>query len=131
MKNILKPAVEEVAQYTCDVTGLPLPNGPAATITINGGYGSPMDGATCRLDLSEKASMVVIPLLRALLIDGGALMPYLTNSMLMWEEAKERRITRREQAKLLKRLEKLRCYRRRVLTTVKKGLKESADRTRR
>ena len=125
MKTVLKPGVPEVAQYDCDVTGLPLRDGPVATITVKCGYGSIYDGHTFELDLSEKAAEVVLPLLRALLLDGAPFEPHLKESCFFDRSLGEKRISRRECAILLRHLEKLRRCRRRTLPIVKRGLVES------
>ncbi len=126
MKTVLKRPVAEVAQYHCDVTGLPLPHGPAAIIILRCGYGTTYDGNVFELDLSEKAADVVLPLLRVLLIDGGPLEPHRTAATLFERSLDEKRISRRERAALLGRLDKLCRGRKRTLATVKTGLSDSA-----
>ena len=126
MKHITKPTVAEKAFYTCDVTGEPLQDGPEVVLVISNGYGSPYDGDKFELHLSEKAGVVVLPLLRALLLDGGPLEPHLVERMFVGR-CKEPRITRKECARLLLQLAKLRRYKKRTLATVKQGLKESAE----
>ena len=107
MKTILKPAIPEKAQYCCDVTGVSLPNGPAVSIAIRCGYGSPYDGHEFVLDLSESVGAVVLPLLRVLLLDGASLKAHLAKSYLNVEWIEEKPISRRERLALLCRLRQL------------------------
>jgi len=126
MKNITKPAINEKAFYTCDVTGVCIQNGPEVVLVISNGYGSPYDGDKFELHLSEKAWVIVLPLLRALLLDGGPLEPHLVERM-FGGRCKEPKVTRKECARLLLQLAKLRRYKKRTLASVKQGLKESAE----
>jgi hypothetical protein len=109
MRTIIKPNTPALIQWTCDVTGSPLPQGPAATITIKGGFGAPYDGDTFLLDLSEPAAEVVLPLFRVLLLGGGPLAPHLLDSVFPGDHQPERRITRRALPSLLRRLQELRA----------------------
>ncbi|MBE2213505.1 MAG: hypothetical protein IAE82_06505 [Opitutaceae bacterium] len=108
MKTIIRPSRPEKAQFSCDVTGDALPDGPATTIEIHCGYGAPYDGDTFVIDLSMTAAEVVVPLLRALLLGGGPLAPHLTHSLLPARRPeREPWISRRERTRLLRALEKL------------------------
>ena len=73
MKTVTQHAISEIAYYECDVSGEPLPEGPAVTLSIHCGYGSPFDGTDLELHLSGKAAEAVLPLLRALLLAGSRL----------------------------------------------------------
>jgi hypothetical protein len=126
MKTVIKPGVPEIVQYECDVTGLPLKNGPAVTVTIKCGYGSVYDGGIFDLDLSEQAAAVVVPLLKSLLLDGAPFGPHRSEKCLNEMPRVERRITRREGEGLLRKLKKLNRYKKRTLSTVKAGLADSA-----
>jgi len=116
MKHIVKPAVPEKVRYTCDVTGLPLEQGPCASITIRCEYGAPHDGSEFTLDLSEKAAETVLPLLRALLLDGAPLEPHRTEVFLNEGPLDDKPIARRERAKLLHELDLLHRQRKRSQT---------------
>ena len=107
MKTIIKPGTPEIVQYRCDVTGVPLPDGPAASIAIHCGYGSPYDGSDFVLDLSEQAAEVVLPLFRSLLLGGAPLAPHVADQFLNQGPLNEKRISRRERVALLRRLDKL------------------------
>lgn len=110
MKHIIQPSIPELARYTCDVTGAQLPNGPSATITIRCGYASPHDGSVFELHLSANAAETVLPLIRALLLDGAPLEPNRTEVFLNEGALRETRIARGERALLLRQLNKLcRC----------------------
>jgi hypothetical protein len=107
MKTITIPARHEEATYHCDVTGLPLPNGPAATVTISCGYGAPYDGYTFELHLSSRAAEVVLPLLRAILLGGGPLEPHFTDSTFNDCCEPERPVTPRELLSLVRELRRI------------------------
>lgn len=107
MKHIIQASVPELARYTCDITGVPLPGGPSATIEIRCGYGSPYDGSVFRLDLSAESAAKVLPLIRALLLDGAPLEPYLTETFLNRGALSEGRIGRGERAQLIRDLDSL------------------------
>jgi hypothetical protein len=111
MRTIIKPSTPALIQWKCDVTGKPLPQGPAATITIKGGFGAPYDGDTFVFDLSGPAAKVVLPLFRVLLLGGGPLAPNLLDSVFPGESKPEKRVTRRSLPALLRRLQELRAMR--------------------
>jgi hypothetical protein len=107
MKTVIKPSTPEVVQYVCDVTGTPLPHGPIASLTIKCGYGSAYDGNTFVLDLSEAAADIVLPLLRALLLDGAPLEPHCTEALFGFGALDEKPITHRKRDALLGQIVKL------------------------
>lgn len=112
--------------YTCDVTGVRIQDGPEVVLAISNGYGSPYDGDKFELHLSEKAWVVVLPLLRALLLDGAPLEPHLVERMFV-SRCSEPKVTRKECARLLLQLAKLRRYKKQTRASVKQGLKESVE----
>jgi hypothetical protein len=126
MKIIQKPSVPAVAQFKCDVTGVQLPTGPAASITIRGGSGPGRHGDTLQVHLSEAAAEVVVLLLRALIVSGVPLAPHPIGSLL-GVGSEESHVARQDHLVLLRRLEKLGRYLRRTLASVKK-VRAKADR---
>lgn len=115
MKHIIQASVPEKARYTCDITGVLLPNGPSATIVIRCGYGSPHDGSVFELDLSAEAAETVLPLIRALLLHGAPLEPHRTEVFLNTGRLHERRIAPSGRAKLIRQLDKLVSCRKRAV----------------
>lgn len=107
MKHIIQPSIPELARYTCDVTGAQLPNGSSATITIRCGYASPHDGSVFELHLSANAAETVLPLIRALLLNGAPLEPNRTEVFLNEGPLRETTITRGDRATLMRRLKML------------------------
>lgn len=61
MKKIITPAVQEVSERICDVTGQPA----VARLLLWFGYGSPHDGELLEVDLSNEAGEAVLALLRS------------------------------------------------------------------
>lgn len=106
MKHIIRASVPEKARYTCDITGVLLPNGPSATIVIRCGYGSSHDGSVFELDLSAEAAETLLPLIRAMLV-GASLEPHRTEDFLNTGPLCERRITPSGRAKLIRQLGKI------------------------
>ncbi len=113
MKTIISPSIAEVVHYSCDITGAQLPHGPPVVITIKCGFGSVYDGDTFELHLSEDAAEVVLPLLRSLLLKGAPIEPYRTDCIFDNVALYEKRISCRENASLLRKLDKL-CHQKKL-----------------
>lgn len=135
MKTVIQPATVEESLYSCDVTGSNLPFGPATTIIIRCGYGAIHDGAIYELHFSEAADAVVLPIIRALLLDGAPLERHRTQESLDgYKPRREKRVSASERARLLRRLAKLRGANKTIglsrgaLATVNRGVVESAQR---
>jgi hypothetical protein len=115
MKIILKPEVPEQAQFECDVSGVPLKEGPIVALMIDCGYGygctSGYGGHKFELHLSADAADIVLSLLRELLLNGGPLGPHCVESDFLCFLPKEKPIGPRKRAALLRKLETM-CRRR-------------------
>jgi hypothetical protein len=61
MKKIITPAVAEVSESICDVTGKPA----VAKLVMWFGYGSPRDGEVLEVDLSKEAGEDILQMLQA------------------------------------------------------------------
>jgi len=103
MKHIIQPSVPERARYTCDITGVPLLNGPSVTILIRCGYGSPHDGSVFELDLSTEAAETLLPLIRSIVV-GASLEPHRKEEFLNTGPLRERPITPSGRARLIRQL---------------------------
>lgn len=60
MKKIVVPAVDEQAEYVCDVTGKPA----YAKMVMTFGYGSERDLEVLEMDLSDQAAEEIIQFLK-------------------------------------------------------------------
>ena len=61
MKKIITPAVQEVSERVCDVTGKPA----IAKLVMWFGFGSPRDGEVLEVDLSAETGEEVLQLLQS------------------------------------------------------------------
>jgi hypothetical protein len=125
MKTNTNPRRPEKAAYMCDITGMALPDGPAATLILRCGYGAPIDGDTYELHFSDEAALVVIPLLRVLLLSGASLTPHLANVHSTRRAVQGQRIPAREREELLRQLQSLVECRRRSEATLRRSLAAS------
>jgi hypothetical protein len=64
MKNIISPATNEHAEYTCDVSGDELKDFVPCQVKVSFGYGSRYDGDLIELHFSDEVSEKFLSLLK-------------------------------------------------------------------
>jgi hypothetical protein len=105
MKTVLQPALEEKAAYTCDLTGKPLDSGMPLCLTLQFGYGSSQhDGETFEFHLSSEAEEVLVPFLRACLLQGRPMTTHRTRAE--FQESNDPAMTGHERAAALDNLQR-------------------------